>query len=76
MEKLYYIKTQFGKTDEVIAKLKSLGLNTNVVETNYYEYKRNMHGELIAWNESAKFPCFVHRAMEELITKCGIPVEY
>lgn len=76
MEKLYYIKTELGRETDVIEKLRSLGLNVSVVECNYYDYGRRMHGELIAWNESAKFPCIVPFGLNDMIVKCGILVEY
>lgn len=76
MEKLYYIKGELGRESDVIEKLRSLGLNVSVVECNYYDYGRRMHGELIAWNESAKYPCIVPFGLNDMIVKCGILVEY
>lgn len=76
MEKLYYIKTELGRETDVIEKLRSLGLNVSVVECNYYDYGRRMHGDLIAWNESAKYPCIVPFGLNDMIVKCGILVEY
>ncbi len=76
MEKLYYIKTELGRESDVIEKLWSLGLNVFAIKSHYYDYCRSMHGELIAWNESAKYPCIVPFGLNDMIVKCGILVEY
>ena len=76
MEKLYYIKVDLGRETDVIEKLRSLGLNVSVIETHCYEYGRSLHDELIAWNESAKYPCIVPFGLHDMIVKCGILVEY
>ena len=76
MEKLYYIKTELGRESDVIEKLRSLGLNVSVIESHCYGYGRSLHGELIAWNESAKYPCIVPFGLHDMIAKCGILVEY
>lgn len=76
MEKLYYIKAELGRENDVIEKLRSLGLNVSVIESHCYEYGRKLHGELIAWNESAKYPCMIPFGLNDMIEKCGILVEY
>lgn len=76
MEKLYYIKAESGRETDVIEKLRSLGLNVSVIETHCYDYGRKLRGELIAWNESAEYPCIVPFGLHDMIVKCGILVEY
>lgn len=76
MEKLYYIKVESGRETDVIEKLRSLGLNVSVIESHCYEYGRSLYDVLIAWNESAKYPCIIPFGLNEMIVKCGILVEY
>lgn len=73
MENLYYIETKKNCVSEVIAKLKEHNLRTDVIE-RYYENHYMNNGELIMWAESEKYPCFVYRAQEDTIRKCGIKI--
>lgn len=74
MEKLYYIKVELGRETDVIEKLRSLGLNVSIIESRFYFF--GLHDELIAWNESAEYPCIVPFGLHDMIVKCGILVEY
>lgn len=76
MEKLYYIKGELGRESDAIEKLRSLGLNVSVIESHCYEYGRSLYDVLIAWNESAKYPCMIPFGLNDMIVKCGILVEY
>ena len=73
MEILYYIETKKNCVNEVIAKLKKHGLNTNVIEFHYNNHRMD-DGELIMWAESDKYPCFVHLSQNDTIKKCGIKI--
>ena len=76
MSNLYYLETRSWCVQKVIDVLKSKGLSTGAIETNYIGYQRGMHGELIMWTDDYVFPAFVHRAQENIIKRCGIKVEY
>ena len=74
MEKLYYIKVDLGRENDVIEKLRSLGLNVSMIELRFRLF--GLCDELIAWNESAKYPCMIPFGLNDMIVKCGILVEY
>ena len=76
MEKMYYVESQNGREKEMIAFLKKQGLITDVIESHYFFYKRKAHGELIVWYNGERFPCFAHRALEDLVRKCGERVDF
>jgi len=76
MGKLFYLETRPGCVQKVIDVLQSKGLCTGAIETHYIGYQRGMHGELIMWTDNYVFPAFVHKAQENIITRCGIKVEY
>lgn len=74
--KMYYVESENGREQEMIDFLKSLNLKTSVVETHYFYFKRTAHGELIAWHDGDKYPCFVHRAQENIVRDCGIKLKF
>lgn len=76
MNKLYYLETRFGCLQKVIEVLKKNGLNTETVESNYIDYQREMHGELIMWFKGDKYPVFASRAEENIVRRIGTKVEY